>query len=575
LFGLAIWFLLSILVVTNFHVINNQINSIRMIKIVFQKKITFLICPTLFLFTINLSAQQAVSKQQEYVLMVQPIVLRGDDGTDPASMALPESLVDKAYEKSGVDFYFLEPIYYNNTKARDGLISLDEIVKQATKDNLLRGHGDMVNMFFVNAVDGRKGPLGRGMFGGNITFIALVKNDTSFDVQAKEAFVIAHEVGHNLSLQHAVDDPNVRKDVPNIMGDGPFEKRIDPQYSLIPYQIEILKKSPLIHPRTDFLSKEEGQKAILDETFEPYFSQLQKREVTAFTGQDVPFNDIEKVRGFAREKFVSSVLSFTQVEKEALDFVVAEVNKVLISNNLNRIADHPWRFIKVESWLCGGFAHTRGNFIILSDKRIKILAENFSSNLTSEQRMNLVSKIGALIVHEQMHCMERTHPSVFENLYTQQWNFKKADVEPVHSITINQVSNPDAPLANWLIKDSVNSNTYYWIRTSLREGIEIPEMGKDFITTVFKVQYKDGRYTVEKDGSGKLISFPLSEFKQYSNSFPASASSGLDHPNEITAYMMAEVFKSILRNQKPFENIQPEAKDRSAKFMDWYKNEMQ
>ena len=111
------------------------------------------------------------SAQMPFVIIVQPIVVQGDDGKEPASMALPESLVDNAYSRAGVDFYFLEPLFYNNTKARDGLINLDKIVNAATKDGFIRGQGDIVNMFFVNAVDGKKGPLGRGMMKGSLTFI--------------------------------------------------------------------------------------------------------------------------------------------------------------------------------------------------------------------------------------------------------------------------------------------------------------------------------------------------------------------------------------------------------------------
>lgn len=543
-----------------------------MIKSLFQKKPVILISICVFVCALNMSAQQPLSKLPEYVLTVQPIVVRGDDGTEPASMALPEALVDKAYEKAGVDFYFLEPIYYDNTKARDGLINLDSIVKQATSDKLLRGQGDIVNMLFVNAVDGHKGPLGRGMFGGSITFIALAKNDTVRDVRAMEAFVIAHEVGHNLSLPHAVDDPNVPKDVPNIMGDGPFEKRIDPQYSLIPYQIETIHKSPLIRRRIDFLSKEEAQKAILDETFEPYFSKLQKREVETFTGQEVPYNDPEKIRQFAREKFVTAVISFTKEEKEAMDFVVNEVNKTLLINNINMLTAPPWRFIKVEAWLCGGFAHTRSNFIILSDKRIKYLTDNFRKNMTDEERINLVSKIGSLIVHEQTHVLERTHPSVFENLYTHYWDFKKGNVEPTEPITTNEISNPDAPISNWLIPDSINNNIYHWIRTLLKENKKIPEMGKDFTQVIYKVNYENGKYQVEKDKSGQLVSIPVYEFKKYFMRFPVIE--GLDHPNEIAAYMMSAVFKSILIGKRPFEEAPPEAKKYSEKFIDWYISEM-
>ena len=212
------------------------------------------------------------NKLKPFVVMVQPIVAQSDSGTGPARMALPEKLVDDAYEKAGVDFLFLEPIYYNNTAARDGLINLDQIVENSIETGLLRGQNDIVNMFFVNSVDGLKGPLGRGMQGGNITFIVLGDEDPEKDdLKYMQAFVIAHEVGHNLSLIHAVDDSLVPDTFPNIMGDGAFKDRVDPKFSLNDHQVQVVLSSSLVRPRVDLLSKEEGQKAILDESFEPYF----------------------------------------------------------------------------------------------------------------------------------------------------------------------------------------------------------------------------------------------------------------------------------------------------------------
>ena len=140
---------------------------------------------------------QVTEKLSPFVLIVQPILVSSDQGTDPASMALPENLVDNAYSKAGVDFHFLEPIYFNNTNARDGLINLDSIVKLAYKEGYIKGQNDMVNMFFVNAIDGDKGPLGRGMMGGNLTFISL-GNDTGEENINMQAFVIAKNMVHTI-----------------------------------------------------------------------------------------------------------------------------------------------------------------------------------------------------------------------------------------------------------------------------------------------------------------------------------------------------------------------------------------
>ena len=335
----------------------------------------------LHLFLLVLVSNTCIAQQVEevtsLVLIVQPILLQSDEGTNPASMALPEDLVDKAYSKAAIDFHFLEPIYFNNTKARDGLINLDSIVKIAKKEGYIKGQNDIVNMFFVNAVDGKKGPLGRGMMGGNLTFISL-GDDTGEENRNMQAFVIAHEVGHNLSLKHAVDDPQVSNDIPNSQGDGDFKDRIDPKYSLNPYQIEIIKKSVLVHPRVNFLDTIQAAKAILDESYEPYFSQLQIREIGAFTKSVVPTEAIDEARVYAREKFASAVSDFTVSEKKCISFVVDKVNSILFENDITLMGYQPWRFIKIEDWLCGGFAHTRGTYIVLSQRHINHLTKNLA-----------------------------------------------------------------------------------------------------------------------------------------------------------------------------------------------------
>ena len=220
------------------------------------------------IFFVQINAQaQGLNSLKSSILIVQPIILQDDNGENPASMNIPKKLINKPYEKAGISFRFSEPIFFNNTKARDGKINLDKIVEKAKKLNLIKGQNDIVNMFFVNAVDGNKGPLGRAKMNGNLIFISLGENKfESFEkYRNMQAFVIAHEIGHNLSLKHAVDDPNVENDIPNIQGDGEFKDRIDPKYSLNEYQINQILKSPLIHPRDKFLSKKEGEVAILDE----------------------------------------------------------------------------------------------------------------------------------------------------------------------------------------------------------------------------------------------------------------------------------------------------------------------
>ena len=529
----------------------------------------------LLLFLLVIGGFKSIAQQTEkltsFVLIVQPIIVQSDEGTDPASMALPENLVDFAYSKAEVDFHFLEPIYFNNTKARDGLINLDSIVKIADKENYLKGQNDIVNMFFVNAVDGHEGPLGRGMMGGNITFIALGNDSVKANVNV-QAFVIAHEVGHNLSLKHAVDDENVPDSLPNIQAGGDFKDRINSKYSLNQYQIDIVHKSPLVHPRVDFLNIERGAKAILDESYEPYFSQLQIREIEGFTNSKVTSANIDEAREYAKEKFSLAVTDFSDREKKCISFVVDKINATLLENDIGLMAYQPWRFIKVQNWLCGGFAHTRGTYIILSQRHIDHLSESWNDNMTAEEERILMEKMGALLVHEQMHSLQRTFKSKFENLYTEYWDFTKAHVLNDSIIRIDQVSNPDAPIAEWLIANPSDTNSFYWVRTLFKKTEGIPVLGKDFMDRVFVVKRINGQFVLTKTEDKDLVYTSLDSIDFYTNAFPISR--GIDHPNEISAYMFSDYFKSFFSDAKPFEDENGKSLKNSDLFIQWIKKEM-
>ena len=58
------------------------------------------------------------------VVIIQPIITKSDSGDKPARHELSSSLINKAYSRADIDFHFLEPIYFNNSKARDGNLYL-------------------------------------------------------------------------------------------------------------------------------------------------------------------------------------------------------------------------------------------------------------------------------------------------------------------------------------------------------------------------------------------------------------------------------------------------------------------
>ena len=315
-----------------------------------------------------------------------------------------------------------------------------------------------------------------------------------------------------------------------------------------------------------FLSQIEGAGAILDETYEPYFSQLQIREISAFTQMEVPTTDLAEARAFAKEKFSSAVSDFSADEKECISFVTNSVVQTLKKNEIGLMANHPWKFIKIENWLCGGFAHTRGNYIILSQKHIDHLSKEWSNNMTAEEETTLIKKLGSLLVHEQMHSLQRSYKTKFNQLYLNDWDYTQAQVEPAPQIDLDQVSNPDAPIAEWLIPAEED---YYWIRTLLKETDSIPQMGKDFVNKVFLVSKSEDKYTLKKDHDGKVIEFTMEDLEGFSKSFPEIAMRGIDHPNEISAYLFSEYFEGLVAETLPFENVASEASAKAESFNKW------
>ena len=543
-----------------------------MFKLGFMKKLISLTELIFILLIVFSCSPVKKNNKKSNVIIIHPIVIQSDNGDEPAQMKLSEQLVNRAYSKANIDFHYLEPTYYNNTKARDGEINLDSIVNLSKRDRILKGQNDIINMFFVNAIDGNQGPTGRGMMNGNIVFIALGdKNKTKIeDNKSMEAFVIAHEVGHNLGLKHVVDDNNIIDSLPNIQGDGEFKDRIDPINSLNSYQIKEIYKSPLVHSRISFLEKSQASVAILDETFEPYFSKLQRKEISTFVQEKAPKN-IDSARAFARMKFSSAVMDFSSQEKEILTFVVKKTNRWLLENDINLMANQPWRFIKIQNWLCGGFAHTRGTYIILSQAYLDRLSTDWSDNMTEESELKLVTSLGGLLVHEQMHSLQRTFKSKFKKLYSENWNFINQQIRDDQEIVKDQVSNPDAPIAEWLIPDPEIRDRFYWIRTLITKNIEIPEMGKDFVDVAFDIFKDKENYSLIKLNN-TISSRPLSELDFYTNSFPVKR--GLDHPNEISAYMFSDFFKAGYNSKSPFSKKQANSSDNYDLFLSWIKTDM-
>lgn len=191
-------------------------------------------------------------------LLIEPVICRSSDGKDPAVSRLDRKAIESVYAQACVQIAWLQPRYLDHTAARDGTVNWKK-VSEIGKERGLWGSGPTrLSLVFVNKIEGMPVPSGLGAIdsrperplspGGPICMVALPEKQKD---PVMETFCVAHEMGHCLGLIHAVKDPQVLNDKPNIMGGGKYSERIG-KNALMPSHIDQVRKSGLLlWPRHD------------------------------------------------------------------------------------------------------------------------------------------------------------------------------------------------------------------------------------------------------------------------------------------------------------------------------------
>ena len=456
------------------------------------------------------------------VLLVRPIILCDDDGTNPARHALPKKLADQVYTRADLEFLYLDPIPWNHGKARRGEINLNTIVSSGIKNGMITTDPRVATLLFVSGVDGQTQPLGRGLQGGNICFVNLGTPDKMKN-PAERAFVVAHEQGHCLSLIHAVDDPKVPNDVPNLQGDGPYEERLAVE-GLHPTQVETVIKSPLALLRLQFLNTKETAEAIAndqwDNPLEPLTADNFRFELGLEVDAPLPEDQAARV-AIAREKYAALARDFSEDEIETLTTLVNKLDG-LVRDRWPMIQRVPWQFAKMDSTFCRAMPHTRGLTIVLT--------ESCFQRFSGDESLAL-----EILLHEKLHVLQRLMPKRFATSFAR-YGYQSVKLPPDTAKRFNFVRNPDAPDARWSIRLETGLNL-------LATSLETEEGQLKFVEHSYLLQPAGENETDHSHTVGDPQE-PGEEMIKWRQQFPIKV--GHDDPREVMAYLLGKIFRADL-----------------------------
>ncbi|XXF78848.1 hypothetical protein P2318_03550 [Myxococcaceae bacterium GXIMD 01537] len=317
-------------------------------------------------------------------------------------------------------------------------------------------------------------------------------------------------------------------------------------------------------PSITLLEVPEAQKAIVDDSAEPYFERLQRAEIQAKTGL-VSKAELSALRTEARGRYVAAVRAFTPGEREAVTWVVNALH-ARVQRDYPLIARTPWSFLKISDELEGGFPHTRGPHIVLPQRML-----DAAVGLHQAGRMeDLLARVGGVVLHEQAHVVQRAHPALFAKLFTKVWGFQKVDALPFGPwLEARHVLNPDGTDTRWIYPVTEGGKKRWVWPLLLLTRTEEPIMGRDFQLAAVALKKTAKGFEVETGPDGEPLRENLMSLASLVERFPDRGN--LYHPNEISASVLSNLV--LLEAQEPKEEklqaLRADLLKRWAPFRAW------
>lgn len=286
-----------------------------------------------------------------------------------------------------------------------------------------------------------------------------------------------------------------------------------------------------------FLSEEAAAEALADDSMHPYFERLQPVEIPALIGQEPEGQTLEQRREDVKQRVAEAAGSFTEAERQTLRWYVERLRPVL-AERYPRFAQQPWSFIKLGGGVLGSLPHTRNEHIVLSPPILRVMSQ-MRQNLPEEQAL---AGMGNLLIHEQVHVLQRLHPEWFRPLYTEVWGFVHADeIEGAGPVRRRRLTNPDGVDTRWVIQvEEGGERRWVWPQLLLNERQPHPSLPGDLRMVLVDLEREgDGVFRVRRDDQDEPVIRPLMDSQAYMDAIPNTRHAY--HPNEIAAGVFANI----------------------------------
>jgi hypothetical protein len=306
-----------------------------------------------------------------------------------------------------------------------------------------------------------------------------------------------------------------------------------------------------------FLSAADGAKVLASDD-PPYLSLLKMIESQGKTGSAMNIATLRdpKLRfEELKKRYAAAALDFSPAEIETINWYVERLDKLAFDFPL--FTATPWKFIKVGPNIENGFSHTRGDCIVFTAQTLGRLG--VARKRTPDTAAYLA---GGLLLHEKCHVIQRQHPKMMADLYTNVWKFEYASVDLGPWLSDRQLLNPDGVELRWVYKlPPAEAGELPKYILPLIAFIDSPEDPPTSFAGAAPVAVELNKtktgYTIVMLNETKPKFNPIGKYADYVRAFPDANS--IYHPNEIFADLFAMMIAKDTLSRSKIEPLTKEA----------------